>query len=116
LTTLHVLIFCSESQASNFIRFMSCLIKDSRGRIPYWIASFTDSEGRRLKRSTKTTDKELATRLAQEWEAAGKAGRAGRLATSASTDSHRSSITGFDGQMRWNKRPREKQRGRGLFV
>ena len=43
---------------------------------------FTDSEGRRLKRSTKTTDKELATRLAQEWEAAGKAGRAGRLVES----------------------------------
>ena len=61
---------------------MSCILKDSRKRSPYWIASFTDSEGRRLKRSTKTTDAELAKRIAQEWEVAGKAGRAGRLVES----------------------------------
>src|SRR5260370_12675641 len=61
---------------------MSSNLKDSRGRSKYWIASFTNSEGRRLKRSKKTTDSELAKKLAQEWDVAGKAGRAGRLVES----------------------------------
>lgn len=58
---------------------MSTILKDSEKRSPFWIASFTDALGRRLKRSTKTTDSELAKQIAMEWEAAGKAGRAGRL-------------------------------------
>jgi|SRR5436190_8391714 len=58
---------------------MSIILKDSKGRSPYWYAAFTDALGRRLKRSTKTTDSELAKQIALEWEAAGKAGRAGRL-------------------------------------
>jgi integrase len=58
---------------------MSAILKDSRGRSPFWYASFTNSAGRRLKKSTRTTDKELAKKIAAEWEAAGKAGRAGRL-------------------------------------
>ena len=58
---------------------MSIIPKDSKGRSPYWYAAFTDALGRRLKRSTKTTDSELAKQIALEWEAAGKAGRAGRL-------------------------------------
>src|SRR6266852_5598750 len=62
---------------------MSSILKDSRGRSKFWIASFTSADGRRLKRSTKTTDAELAKRIAAEWHAAGKAGRAGRL-----TESH----------------------------
>ena len=58
---------------------MSCILKDSRNRSPYWIASFTAADGRRLKRSTKTTDPEVAKQTAAEWESLGKAGRAGRL-------------------------------------
>jgi integrase len=58
---------------------MSTILKDSRGRSKFWIASFTAADGRRLKRSTKTTDAELAKRIAAEWHAAGKSGRAGRL-------------------------------------
>jgi integrase len=58
---------------------MSCILKDSENRSPYWIASFTAADGRRLKRSTKTTDPEVAKRTAAEWESIGKAGRAGRL-------------------------------------
>src|SRR6266566_8773294 len=58
---------------------MSCILKDSRNRSPYWIASFTAADGRRLKRSTKTTDPEVAKQTAAEWESIGKAGRAGRL-------------------------------------
>jgi integrase len=61
---------------------MSCIVKDSRNRSKFWYASFYAADGRRLKRSTKTTDSELAKRLAAEWEAAGKAGRAGRLVES----------------------------------
>ena len=61
---------------------MSSILKDSENRSPYWIASFTDALGRRLKRSTKTTDAELAKRIASEWDEAGKAGRAGRLVES----------------------------------
>jgi integrase len=58
---------------------MSSILKDSRNRSPYWIASFTAADGRRLKKSTKTTDPEVAKRTAAEWELIGKAGRAGRL-------------------------------------
>jgi integrase len=58
---------------------LSSILKDSLGRSKFWIASFTDSTGRRLKRSTKTTDSEQAKKIAMEWEAIGKAGRAGRL-------------------------------------
>ena len=60
-------------------RPMSTILKDSRNRSPYWIAAFTAADGRRLKRSTKTTDPEIARRTAAEWELIGKAGRAGRL-------------------------------------
>ena len=58
---------------------MSCILKDSRNRSPYWYASFTGADGRRLKRSTKTTDPEVAKQTAAEWQSIGKAGRAGRL-------------------------------------
>jgi integrase len=58
---------------------MSTILKDTRNRSPFWYASFTNSEGRRLKKSTKTTDKELAKKMAMEWESIGKAGREERL-------------------------------------
>lgn len=61
---------------------MSSILKDARNRSPFWYASFMDARGRRLKRSTKTNDSELAKQIAAEWEAAGKAGRAGRLVES----------------------------------
>ncbi len=61
---------------------MSSILKDTRNRSPFWYASFMDARGRRLKRSTKTTDSELAKQIAAEWEATGKAGRAGRLVES----------------------------------
>jgi integrase len=58
---------------------MSTILKDSRGRSPYWYAAYTDALGRRLKRSTKETDSEKAKQIAAKWEALGKAGRTGRL-------------------------------------
>jgi len=41
---------------------MPCLVKDSRGRSPFWTCSYTAPDGRRLKKSTKQTDK------AKAWE------------------------------------------------
>jgi integrase len=42
---------------------MASVHKDPRSK--YWIAAFTDANGRRLKKSTKTTDKRLARRTAE---------------------------------------------------
>lgn len=46
----------------------------------FWIASFTDSRGRQLKRSTKSTDKETALKIADAYE---KAATGGKMATQA---------------------------------
>jgi integrase len=39
---------------------MACLVKDPKKRSPYWICAYTAPDGRRLKKSTKHTDKEKA--------------------------------------------------------
>jgi integrase len=39
---------------------MACLLKDARGRSPYWVCAYTAPDGRRLKRSTKQVNKEKA--------------------------------------------------------
>src|SRR5438552_5620464 len=64
---------------------MASITKDTHQppKSPFWIACFTGPDGRRLKKSTKTTDAKLARKLAAEWEQLAKAGRAGRL-----TESH----------------------------
>ncbi len=63
---------------------MASITKDTHQppKSPFWIACFTGPDGRRLKRSTKTTDRKVANKLADEWEAIGKAGRAERLTES----------------------------------
>ena len=43
---------------------MASVVKDPRGRSPYWIACYTDSTGRRLKKSTKLTNKKNALEVA----------------------------------------------------
>ena len=43
---------------------MATVVKDYRGRSPYWIACYTDSTGRRLKKSTKLTNKKKALEVA----------------------------------------------------
>lgn len=53
-----------------------------RPESPYWIASFTDAKGRRLKKSTKTTNRTLAMKIAREWESAARAARAKQLVES----------------------------------
>lgn len=49
---------------------------------PFWVAAFDGADGRRLKKSTRTSNRTLAMKLALEWEQAAKAGRAGRLVES----------------------------------
>jgi hypothetical protein len=51
-------------------------------RSPYWFACFRDSDGRRIRRSTKTEDKTLAQEIAQKWAQVAQAGRGGRLTES----------------------------------
>jgi integrase len=70
-------------------RLMASITKDAHQppRSPFWIACFngvgSDGRVRRLKRSTKTTDRKLAQRLADEWEQLEKLAGKGRL-----TESH----------------------------
>ena len=47
---------------------MSCVWKSPKSR--FWIAQFTDHTGRRRNRSTKTTDRRKAQKLAEHFEAA----------------------------------------------
>ena len=67
---------------------MASITKDTHvpPKSPYWIACFngvgTDGKVRRLKRSTKTTDRKLAQRLAEEWEQLEKLAGKGRLTES----------------------------------
>lgn len=42
---------------------MASVVKDPRGRSPYWIACYTDATGRRLKKSTKLTNKKKALQV-----------------------------------------------------
>jgi integrase len=68
---------------------MASITKDAHQppKSPFWIACFngigTNGGVRRLKRSTKTTDRKLAQRLADEWEQVEKLAGKGRL-----TESH----------------------------
>jgi hypothetical protein len=58
---------------------MASLIKDSRGRSPYWIACYTSADGRRLKKSTKTADRCKARAIADAWESVEAQARGGTL-------------------------------------
>jgi len=68
---------------------MASITKDTHQppKSPFWIACFngvgSDGKARRLKRSTKTTDRKLAQKLADEWEQLEKLAGKGRL-----TESH----------------------------
>ena len=67
---------------------MASITKDAHlpPKSPFWIACFngvgSDGKVRRLKRSTKTTDRKLAQRLADEWEALEKLAGEKRLTES----------------------------------
>jgi integrase len=42
---------------------MPVLVKDTRGRSPFWICCYTSADGRRLKKSTKQTEKKKAVEV-----------------------------------------------------
>jgi integrase len=56
---------------------MAYVVKDSRGRSPYWIACYADSTGRWLKKSTKLTNKKRALEVALSLEHGEKLARRG---------------------------------------
>jgi integrase len=47
---------------------MASVVKDSRGRSPYWIACYTDATGQRRKKSTKLKNKKKALEVALSLE------------------------------------------------
>ncbi len=58
---------------------MASVYKDPRNRSKFWYVSFFDSAGVQRRRSTKTTDRTLAMRMAADWERLAKSGRAGSV-------------------------------------
>jgi integrase len=49
-TSWHIL---DATECSDYVLTMATLLKDSKGRSPFWICAFTTAHGRRLKKSTK---------------------------------------------------------------
>ena len=58
---------------------MASIHKNSAAGSPYWFAAYRGADGRRLKKSTKTTDRRLAMEMAVQWEKAAMAGRSGTI-------------------------------------
>lgn len=49
---------------------MATLVKDARGRSPFWYCAYSTADGRRLKKSTKETDRRKAKIICEGLEAA----------------------------------------------
>jgi integrase len=60
---------------------MGSLTKDAQGRSKYWIACYRAADGRRIKKSTKKTDKRQAEVILAAWEYAEKLATEGRATT-----------------------------------
>ena len=58
---------------------MASIHRDYMGRSPYWFACFRGADGRRLRKSTKTSDRKQALRIAVMWEKIAEQGRKGQL-------------------------------------
>jgi len=58
---------------------MATLTKDALNRSPYWIACYTAADGRRLKKSTRETDRKRALEVALALEQAEGMARRGTL-------------------------------------
>jgi integrase len=56
---------------------MATLVKDSRGRSPFWICCYTSADGKRLKKSTKQRDRKSAMEFCSALERAENAAKAG---------------------------------------
>ena len=62
-----------------FVLGMASIHKNSAAGSPYWFAAYRRADGRRLKKSTRTTDRRLALEMAVQWEKAAMAGRSGTI-------------------------------------
>lgn len=58
---------------------MAYVVKDARGRSPYWYAIYRNAEGRRTRKSTELTSKSRALEMARGFEKAGREAREKRL-------------------------------------
>jgi integrase len=65
---------------------MPYVVKDARGRSPYWFAVYRDATGRRLKKSTKLTSKSKALEMAYALHKAGREAKAKRLTEARTRD------------------------------
>lgn len=65
---------------------MPILVKDARGRSPYWICCYTSADGRRLKKSTKQRDKKKAEEVGLALERAESMARQGTLTEARARD------------------------------
>lgn len=72
---------------SEYCSDMASLWKDPRSK--FLVACFTDAKGRRVKRSTKTTDKKLALKMANRFEEESNAKRTAKQARRVLTDIYR---------------------------
>jgi integrase len=76
---------------------MAYVVRDARGRSPYWYAVFRDETGRRLKKSTESTSKSKALEFARGLEKAGKEARAERLTEARARDLVSEILDGING-------------------
>ncbi len=60
----------SPSPARHYKAKTACVVKDARGRSPFWYACYTDPTGRRLKKSTGQTSKSKAMKFAMQMQRA----------------------------------------------
>ena len=58
---------------------MASVVRDPRGRSPYWYACYTDATGRRLKKSTGLTAKSKALEMARRLDKAALEAKQGTL-------------------------------------
>ena len=78
---------------SYYRSYMASLTK--RGTSKFWVACFTDVGGRRLKKSTATTDRKAAQRIADAFEEAATKKRTARQVRDVIAQLHKE-ITGFE--------------------
>jgi integrase len=58
---------------------MASILKKPGSRSPFWFAAYRGADGRRMQKSTRTTDRKLAFKLAMEWEGISAKGKQGAL-------------------------------------
>lgn len=58
---------------------MASVVRDAKGRSPYWYACYSDANGRRLKKSTELTAKSKALEMARGLEKAAREAKLGSL-------------------------------------